>query len=395
VHLAARGRLADPLAHLGLEAFPLPGQLDREVEAPAVDRAHLDRERPAAEGRARAAVSGHAPHFFFAISARDLLDVLVAAAAQVDDDDLVGPSARARFMPSTIAWRALQGGDDALEPRAELEGLQHLVVRGIGELDPPAVAVEGVLGPDRRVVEARRDRMGELDLAVGVLEDEGLAALQDAELAAGEARRVLARADAAAAGLDPVIRTPGPRGTRRRGRSRCCRRRRRRRARRAAGPPLRICSRASADHLVEIAHHLRIGLRAVGRAEDVVGRADIRDPVAHRLVDRLLERLLARLDAADLGAHQPHPEDVQGLALHVDGAHVDDALEAELGADGRRRHAVLAGARLGDDALLAHPAREEGLADRVVDLVGAGVEQVLALEIDLGAAAVPVSRSAK
>src|SRR5207245_9350175 len=42
--------------------------------------------------------------------------------------------------------------------------------------------------------------------------------------------------------------------------------------------------------------------------------------------------------------------------------------------------AMLAGARLGDDALLAHAPRQQHLTERVVDLVGAGVVQVLALE---------------
>ena len=47
---------------------------------------------------------------------------------------------------------------------------------------------------------------------------------------------------------------------------------------------------------------------------------------------------------------------------------------------------MLAGARLGDDALLAHALGEQDLAERVVDLVRAGVEQVFALEINLRAA---------
>src|SRR3989454_11393917 len=41
---------------------------------------------------------------------------------------------------------------------------------------------------------------------------------------------------------------------------------------------------------------------------------------------------------------------------------------------------MLAGARLGDDAPLAHAPRQQHLPERVVDLVGAGVVQVLALE---------------
>src|SRR5690606_28489707 len=46
------------------------------------------------------------------------------------------------------------------------------------------------------------------------------------------------------------------------------------------------------------------------------------------------------------------------------------------------RHAVLAGAGLGDDPALAHAAGQQRLADGVVDLVRAGVVQVLALEQD-------------
>ena len=47
---------------------------------------------------------------------------------------------------------------------------------------------------------------------------------------------------------------------------------------------------------------------------------------------------------------------------------------------------MLAGAGLGNDARLAHAAGQHGLADGVVDLVRAGVVQVLALEVDLRAA---------
>jgi hypothetical protein len=43
---------------------------------------------------------------------------------------------------------------------------------------------------------------------------------------------------------------------------------------------------------------------------------------------------------------------------------------------------VLAGAGLGDDARLAHALGEQRLAERVVDLVRAGVVEVLALEVE-------------
>ena len=79
--------------------------------------------------------------------------------------------------------------------------------------------------------------------------------------------------------------------------------------------------------------------------------------------------------------------DVERLAPHVFGAHVDDALEAEQRAGGGAGDAVLPGAGLGDDARLAHPLGEQRLPERVVDLVRAGMGQVLPLEEDHAAAA--------
>ena len=140
--------------------------------------------------------------------------------------------------------------------------------------------------------------------------------------------------------------------------------------------------RLAADHRLELADDLGVGLRADARADQVVRRLDVRDPVADRLAGRLLQRLRPELDRPDLGAEQAHPLDVRTLAAHVLGAHVDDALEPEAGAHRRRRHPMLAGARLGDDPLLPEALREHRLTERVVQLVRAGVEQVLPLEVE-------------
>ena len=80
------------------------------------------------------------------------------------------------------------------------------------------------------------------------------------------------------------------------------------------------------------------------------------------------------------------------LARDVLRAHVDDAFEPEPGAHRGRGDAVLARAGFRDDPALAHPLRQQRLADGVVDLVGAGVIEVLPLEqapgrADLGAEA--------
>jgi len=50
---------------------------------------------------------------------------------------------------------------------------------------------------------------------------------------------------------------------------------------------------------------------------------------------------------------------------------------------------VLPGAGLGDDARLPHAPGEQRLAERVVDLVRAGMGQVLALEVDRRPPAAP------
>ena len=87
-----------------------------------------------------------------------------------------------------------------------------------------------------------------------------------------------------------------------------------------------------------------------------------------------------------VGAEQLHPEDVQRLPAHVLGAHEDRAFHAEHRADRRRGDAVLARAGLGEDLALAHALREQTLRDRVVDLVRAGVREILAFDVDLRAA---------
>mmetsp|Transcript_53020 Transcript_53020/g.148809 ORF Transcript_53020/g.148809 Transcript_53020/m.148809 type:complete len:565 (+) Transcript_53020:627-2321(+) len=144
--------------------------------------------------------------------------------------------------------------------------------------------------------------------------------------------------------------------------------------------------RLIADHGLQLAHNVREGVRADGRADDVVGGADVRHPVAHRLVDRVLQGLRAALRRHHLGTEHLHPEDVQRLALHVNRAHVDDALQAHQRAGRRSGDAVLPGTGLSDDATLPKLLREQRLAQGVVDLVSARVRQLLALEPQLGAA---------
>jgi hypothetical protein len=138
----------------------------------------------------------------------------------------------------------------------------------------------------------------------------------------------------------------------------------------------------AADHGLQLTDDLRVRRRPDARADQIVRVLDVGDPVADRLARGLLQRPRPELDRAHLRAEQGHPLEVRPLPTHVLGAHVDDAVEPEPRADRRRGDAVLARAGLGDDSLLAEPHREQRLAERVVELVGAGVQQVLPLEVE-------------
>jgi hypothetical protein len=112
---------------------------------------------------------------------------------------------------------------------------------------------------------------------------------------------------------------------------------------------------------------------------------DIGDPVAQRLVHRVLQRARAGLHRPHLGAQHFHAEDVGLLPLDVDRAHIDDAGQAEARAD----VAVATPCWPAPVSAMMRScpcAAPAGSGPAVVDLVRAGVVELLALEIDLGAA---------
>jgi hypothetical protein len=82
----------------------------------------------------------------------------------------------------------------------------------------------------------------------------------------------------------------------------------------------------------------------------------------------------------DFGAQELHAPHIERLPFDVDRTHVDGAVEAEERGRGSGRDTVLAGAGLGDDAVLAHPSSEQRLPEHVVDLVRTGVREVFALQ---------------
>ena len=150
-----------------------------------------------------------------------------------------------------------------------------------------------------------------------------------------------------------------------------------------AGHVEELLAGLDADDALEVADHHREGVGADDGADAVELRDGILHVGAEAGIDGLLEGAQAEGDGDDLGAEELHAGDVGGLLGDVDFAHVDVALEAEVGGGGGEGHAVLAGAGFGDELLLAEVHGEEAFAHAVVELVGAGVVEVFALHVDL------------
>ena len=141
-----------------------------------------------------------------------------------------------------------------------------------------------------------------------------------------------------------------------------------------------------ADDRLKVADHRRIGVRPCDRADAIECVAHIGDPIAQRVVHRIFQRPTARGYGDHFGTQQTHAEDVGGLPFNIMRAHIDNALQTELGTDGGRRHTVLARTGFRDDPFLAHAPRQNDLAQHIVDLMRAGVVQLVALHVNLGTA---------
>ena len=113
---------------------------------------------------------------------------------------------------------------------------------------------------------------------------------------------------------------------------------------------------------------------------------DAARPLAERCRAGILERAGTGRDRNDLRTEQAHAVHIERLTLGVLDAHEYDALHAHQRSGGRGRNAVLTGAGLRDETGLAHLLSQKRLTEHVVDLVSAGVVEILALEVDLRAA---------
>ena len=283
--------------------------------------------------------------------------------------------------------RGFQRRDNAFGAAAVVEGVQRLLIGYRDVFDAALLVQPGVFGANAGVVQTGGDRVGVGDLTVTVLQQVGAVAVQHAGRAALQAGGVLAGVDAVTGRFhadhlhlgvieERVEQAHGVGATADTGDQ-------------AVGQTAfafqHLLVRLAADDRLKVAYQRRVGVRTGHGADHVEGVVDVGHPVAQRLVHCVLEGAGAGGHGDDLGAQQPHAGDVVALTVNVGRAHVDHALQAEARTHGGGCHAVHAGAGLGDDPRLAHAAGQQGLADAVVDLVRAGVIQLLALEEDLRA----------
>ena len=128
--------------------------------------------------------------------------VLVAASREVHHQYVMGGQRGSKAQGLGHGVGAFERGKNAFSARERDDCVEGggIVLRDV--LGAAGVVKRGVLGADGGVVEARRDGMGERDLAVLILQDVGEGSLQDAGRAALEAGCVLAESGSAAAGFD-------------------------------------------------------------------------------------------------------------------------------------------------------------------------------------------------
>ena len=127
-------------------------------------------------------------------------------------------------------------------------------------------------------------------------------------------------------------------------------------------------------------------MRPKNRAQHVVSRANVCHPIAHGFVDGIFQCLAAGGYRNHPCAQQFHSKYIQFLAANVFFTHIDIAFQAQKRANRRCSYAMLARSCFRDDSFLGHPAREQALSKAVIDLVRTRVIEILALQVNPGAA---------
>src|SRR6266851_9999254 len=207
--------------------------------------------------------------------ARVSVHVLVAAAGEIEDDEVVLLELRQTLDKTGDGVGRFERGDDAFGARKKARGFESRLIGDGGIFGTPLIGQPGVFGADGGIVEPGGNGMRCGDLPIFVLQNVSVGALQDARSGAskslmrGEASSVFAEFSAAATGLDADhfhigvaeeiikeadgIRTAADAGEKMRGQ--------------ALFGGEDLLAGFAADHGLKIAHHRGIRMRAENGAE--------------------------------------------------------------------------------------------------------------------------------
>ena len=127
-------------------------------------------------------------------------------------------------------------------------------------------------------------------------------------------------------------------------------------------------------------HQVRIRVRPHRRTDYVERVGRMTAPVADGFAAGIGERHVARPHGMHRRAEHLHTLYIRVLSFNVGSTHENLTLHTHQRTNCCGSHTMLTGTSLCDDARLAHAACQQNLSDSVVDLVRAGVVQVLALQ---------------
>ena len=97
------------------------------------------------------------------------MHILVAAAAEIADDDLIGLHFTGTLHGISDAVRRFERRHDTLDRTEVLKGLECFVIARVAKFDTAFFFIIRMLGADGGVVESGGDGVREIDLAVRAL----------------------------------------------------------------------------------------------------------------------------------------------------------------------------------------------------------------------------------
>src|SRR5580692_271089 len=207
--------------------------------------------------------------------------VLIASARTADQNPRARVSTRVLARAENRV-RRLDRGQDALAARALGERIERLLVRCALIARAAALFEIGMLRTHARVIEPGGYRMRLAYLAEGILQDQRVAALQYARRPERERCRVVAESRTSASRLDAQQLDFGIVDKRMEQADgiRAAAHASDRDVRQSAGERQHLRARLAADHRLQLAHEIRIGVRPDGGAETIKRAVRIGHPIA-------------------------------------------------------------------------------------------------------------------